>query len=144
MKLQNMHNTPQDTAWTSKPDMVGMELYWLASDQTTGAKNVLFSTAVFPPKIQHALHRHPHAEEVCYIVKGHGYHIHEGGLVAQGEGDLTYIPVNEWHGFYNPTDEPVVMVSAWGGVANILEAGYEEMPDSLEIVKKMVMGIVGE
>lgn len=140
MRLQNMKNTPEDAAWTSKPDMVGMELYWLASKETTGAQNVLFSTAVFPARVQHALHRHPHAEEVCYIVKGRGYHLHEGGVVAQGEGDLVYIPTNEWHGFYNPTEEPVVMVSAWGGVASILDAGYEEMPDGLEIVRKMVEG----
>lgn len=138
MELRNVENTPEDLEMVQRPDMVGMHLWWTVSRENTGSEKILFDTAIFPPHVQHGLHRHPHAEEICYLVSGSGYHITEKGLVFQKERDVAYIPANEWHGFYNPSDEPVHMISAWGGVASIAEAGYEEMPGSKEVVSEMI------
>lgn len=142
MELRTLGNTPEDLEMVQRPDMVGMHVYWMVSKTTAGSEKILFDTAIFPGKVQHALHRHPHAEEVCYLVKGNGYHLHEGEPVFQREGEAVYIPANEWHGFYNPSDEPVTMVSVWGGVSSIKEAGYEEMENSLNIVRQQVEGIL--
>lgn len=141
MELRTIGNTPEDLAMVQRPDMKGMHLWWLVSKANAGSQKILFDSAVFPGKIMHALHRHPNAEEICYLVRGSGYHLHAGEPVFQREGEAVYIPTNEWHGFYNPSDEPVTMVSCWGGVASIEEAGYEEMENSLEIVRQQIAGL---
>jgi len=138
VQLRSTRNTPEDLDIVKRPDMVGMHVWWTVSREEVGAEKILFDTAIFPPHVQHGLHRHPHAEEICYLVSGSGYHITETGLVYQAERDVAYIPANEWHGFYNPSDEPVVMVSAWGGVASIKDYGYEEMDGSKELVAAMI------
>lgn len=130
MELRNIGNTPEDQEMVERPEMAGMHLWWLVSGKNTPATKILLDEAEFPPHVNHGLHRHPNAEEICYIVKGNGFHLSEGEPLPQGEGDAVYIPAGEWHGFHNHTDKPVTMVSVWGGVASIEEAGYEEMPGS--------------
>jgi len=129
MELRNLENTPEDLKMVERPEMVGMHVWWMVSKANTGSEKILFDTAIFPAHVNHGLHRHPNAEEICYLVKGSGYHLSEGEPVLQQEGEVVYIPANEWHGFHNHTDEPVHMVSAWGGVSSIAEAGYEEWSD---------------
>lgn len=131
-ELRNVANTAEDAEMVKRPEMVGMHVHWLISKNNTDATKVLFDTAIFPVHVNHGLHRHPNSEEICYIVKGQGYHLSEGEPVLQQEGDAVYIPAGEWHGFHNHTDEPVLMVSCWGGVAAIADAGYEEKPGSRE------------
>ena len=138
MELRNTDNTAEDLEIVQRPDMVGMHVWWTVSRETSGSQQILFDTAIFPPHVQHGLHRHAHAEEVCYLVSGSGYHITEDRLIYQAERDVVYIPANEWHGFYNPSDEPVVMVSAWGGIASKQDYGYEEMPGSRDVVQALI------
>jgi quercetin dioxygenase-like cupin family protein len=138
MELRTLGNTPEDLAMVQRPDMRGMHVWWLVSKETAGSEKILFDSVIFPSRIVHALHRHPNAEEICYLVSGNGYHLHEGEPVLQRTGEAVYIPANEWHGFYNPYEEPVTMVSCWGGVASIEQAGYEEMEDSLAIVRAQI------
>lgn len=79
----------------------------------------------FPPNRWHELHRHPHAEEYFYVVRGSGLHLTEDEPVRLAEGDLVFVARNEWHGFANDTDEPVLAVTVMGGVAHYRGAGYE-------------------
>jgi quercetin dioxygenase-like cupin family protein len=45
--------------------------------------------------------------------------------VRQRAGEVIYIPRGEWHGFANDTEDPVVILAVFGGVASYAEAGYE-------------------
>lgn len=74
----------------------------------------------------HALHRHPHAEEVFYIWQGRGEHLAADGtghpVIA---GDLIHVPRGEWHGFRNTGTAPVLAFFAYLGVGTLAAAGYE-------------------
>lgn len=128
MQIKSTGNTPEDLTMVQRPEMQGMHVWWLVSKESVGAQKVLLDVAEFPPHINHGLHRHPNAEEVIYLLEGEGYHLSEGDPQLQHPGEAVYVPAGEWHGFHNHTDEPATIISAWGGVASIADAGYEEYP----------------
>ena len=39
------------------------------------------------------------------------------------------MPRNEWHGFWNNTDEETVMLWTYGGAASLEEAGFVLAPE---------------
>jgi len=107
----------------------GLHVWWLVDRAQTGATGVVFNVTQFPSGKTHELHRHPHAEEALYVLKGSGLHLSEGEPVRQNEGDVIYIPRGEWHGFTNDTDGPITVIAVFGGVGSYDEAGYEDYAD---------------
>jgi quercetin dioxygenase-like cupin family protein len=130
MEKRSVDDTPEDATLVQRPEMQGMHVWWIVSGDNTKAERILMNTAEFPPGVNHGLHRHPHAEEVIYLLNGEGYHLSEGDPILHRAGEAIHVPAGEWHGFYNHTDEPVRQVAVWGGVSSLEAAGYEEHPDN--------------
>lgn len=128
MEKRSRSTTPEDPTIADRPGWEGLHVWWLVDGEQTGAERVVFNTTVFPPNCWHEVHRHPHAEEVLYLLEGSGLHLSEGEPVRQQAGEVVYIPPGEWHGFANDTDSPTTVIAVFGGVASYADAGYEVHP----------------
>ena len=104
----------------------GVESTLALTAATVCSRDLLVGFARFKPNGAHALHRHLAAAEVLYILEGEGcQHMGEECPVALAQGDLTYVPAGEWHGFCNTSDRPAEVVFAYLGAASIETDGYE-------------------
>jgi quercetin dioxygenase-like cupin family protein len=110
---------------SGKPGWIDMDVRWLVTRQTVGADETVFGVTYFPPGSRHEIHRHEHAEEVEYLVAGHGVARVGEDDVAMGVGDSVFVPRNDYHGFRNTSEtETAVMVWCYAGAASLEEAGY--------------------
>jgi len=132
--------TPYDPDIVERPGWEGLQVHWLADRDNGGTETSVFIESVFPPQCAHELHRHPHGEEYFYVLEGKGYHLTEGEPVPLAPGDMVFVPKNEWHGFANPNDEPVRVITVIGGVSHYTDGGYETAPEQPEIVKSFARG----
>jgi quercetin dioxygenase-like cupin family protein len=108
-----------------RPGWIDMDVRWLVTRQTVGSDNSVFGVTYFPPGGRHEIHRHPHAEEVEYLIQGEGVARVGDDDVAMGVGDAVCVPRNEYHGFRNTSDtETTVMIWYYAGAASLDEAGY--------------------
>jgi len=103
----------------------GMGVSWLATTQTVGAQQLVVATSTFTDGGSHGLHRHAHADEYFLVVEGSGSHLTETGEIRMAEGDLVFIPANEWHGYR--TDPGTVTRAVYGylGAGSLQAASYE-------------------
>jgi quercetin dioxygenase-like cupin family protein len=82
-----------------------------------------------PPGGRHEIHRHPHAEEVEYLVAGEALARVDDVDVRMRPGDVIFVHANEMHGLWNTSQtEPAVVVWCYGGAASLEEAGYVHEP----------------
>jgi len=128
MELRSKTTTAEDPTIAGRPGWEGLHVWWLIDRASAGSERLVFNTTTFPPQRWHELHRHPHADEVLYLLSGAGLHLSEGEPVRQSAGDVIFIPAGEWHGFANDTDEETVVIAVFGGVGSYAEAGYEIHP----------------
>jgi len=83
-----------------------------------------------PPGGRHDIHRHPHAEEVEYLVEGEGIARVGDVDVRMEPGDVVVARTGEAHGFWNTSEtDRAVLVWCYGGAASLEEAGYIYEPD---------------
>ena len=121
--------TPRDLALRAEDGWVDMDVRWLFTRDTVGAEHSVFGITEFPPGSKHDIHRHPHAEEWEYLISGHGIARVGDADVELGPGEVVFVPKNDYHGFDNTGDEPVVMLWGYAGAASLEEAGYIRLVD---------------
>jgi quercetin dioxygenase-like cupin family protein len=129
MYKTSRRETPFDPSIPERPGWEGMHVHWLADRDHGGTGTTVFNVTEFPPNRSHELHRHREAEEYFYVLKGSGLHLTDRDPVRVVEGDLVFVPKNEWHGFANDSGEPALAVTVMGGVAHYRDAGYEVHPE---------------
>jgi quercetin dioxygenase-like cupin family protein len=103
---------------------VDMDVRWLITEASVGAKSTVFGVTIFPPGARHEIHRHPNAEEVEYLVSGSGIAYVDDDAVELGPGEAVWVPQNAYHGFENNSDGEVVMAWYYAGAASLEEAGF--------------------
>jgi quercetin dioxygenase-like cupin family protein len=103
---------------------VDMDVRWLVTSESVGAKQTVFGVTTFPPGARHELHRHPNAEEVEYLVSGHGVAYVDDDAIELGPGEAVFVPQNSYHGFENTSAAEVVMAWLYAGAASLEEAGF--------------------
>ena len=104
-----------------------MDVRWLVTGQNMDSKQTVVGRTIMPPgvKSQHAIHRHPNAEEWEYITSGVARkHVGDETFVLRA-GELAFIPRNVYHGLENASDTEA-LVTLWGycGASSLEEAGY--------------------
>ncbi len=112
-----------------------MDVQWLITDKTVGSTLTVVGRTTMPPgvKAQHALHRHPNAEEWEIVLQGVGLkHVGDQSFLLK-PGELAFVPRDVYHGLENPSDSET-LVTLWGycGASSLEEAGYiipEDDPD---------------
>ena len=127
-RMTSISGTPTDASLTPKDGWMEMDLKWLVTENNLGSRYVTFGRTVFAPggSAQHALHRHPNAEEVMLVLRGHIEAITGNETMQMGPGDVCYIPQGAPHSHKNLSpDEPAEIVFIYGGAPSLEKAGYE-------------------
>ncbi len=123
--LESVRTAPDEAPEASEPGWIDMDVRWLVTRETVGAEQSVFGVTYFPPGSRHEVHRHPHAEEVEYLIAGEGVARVGDDDVAMAAGDAVFVPRDDYHGFRNTSDtETAVMVGSYHGAASLSEAGY--------------------
>jgi quercetin dioxygenase-like cupin family protein len=77
---------------------------------------------LFPPRALAApLHRHHREDEYSYVLYGHIGAVLGDDEVVAGPGDLIFKPRDQWHTFWNASDEPASVLEL------ISPAGLEQL-----------------
>jgi quercetin dioxygenase-like cupin family protein len=117
---------PADQTLTSEDGWVDTSVQWIiTSDSVPAARHTVFGITTFPPGARHDIHRHPHAEEVEYLIEGSGIARVGDTDVSMQAGDVVFVAKDEAHGFWNTSaTSRAVMIWCYGGAASLAEAGY--------------------
>lgn len=108
---------------------VDMAVQWIVTRHSVGSERTVFGITTMPPGGRHEIHRHPHAEEVEYLVQGEALARVDDVDVRMRPGDVIFVKANEMHGLWNTSKtEPAVVVWCYGGAASLEEAGYVHEP----------------
>jgi quercetin dioxygenase-like cupin family protein len=118
-----LKDTPSDVGLPER-GWVNMDVRWLVTDRTVGATSTVFGVTTFAPGARHELHRHPHVEEVEYVVSGRGIAYVGDAAVELGPGEALFVPRNVYHGFENPSDTAAVVAWYYAGAASLESAGF--------------------
>ncbi|MED7949890.1 cupin domain-containing protein [Streptomyces sp. BE303] len=106
----------------------GMEVRWLATADTVGARRLTVAASTFAVGGGHDLHRHPHADEFFLVMSGGGGHLTETAEVPLRAGDLVFVPAGEWHGFRTGPAGPTAALYGYLGASSLTGAGYQVRP----------------
>jgi quercetin dioxygenase-like cupin family protein len=128
VQIRSTQNTAEDPEIPARPGWEGMHVWWLVTREAD-SETLVVNETIIPPNKWHEVHRHPHAEEAMYVLEGSGLHLTEGTSCRLNQGDVVFVPRNEWHGFANDTDSPVRVIGIFGGVSTYQDAGYEIHPN---------------
>jgi quercetin dioxygenase-like cupin family protein len=119
----SLQNTAPDAGLPDR-GWLNMDVRWLVTDETVGARQTVFGVTIFPPGSKHEIHRHPNAEEVEYMVSGSGIAWVGEDAVELGPGEAVFVPQNAYHGFENTSGEEAVMAWLYAGAASLAAAGF--------------------
>ena len=103
-----------------------MQVQRLCTEANFGSKLTVMGRTIFPPNgAAHELHYHENAEEVIYILRGHGRALVNDEEFDFKEGDVIFVPVGAPH-FIRNTDpvEELEHIWVYGGVGSIEKSGY--------------------
>src|SRR5690606_28364831 len=120
-----------DAALEASQCWVDMAVQWIVTRHSVGSQRTVFGITTMPPGGRHEIHRHPHAEEVEYLVQGEALARVGDVDVRMRAGDVILVRADESHGLWNTSaTEPAVVVWCYGGAASLEEAGYVHEPDA--------------
>ena len=104
---------------------VNLRLKWIVNEEA-GATLGTFGYVEFLTGSSHELHKHPNADEVFYVLSGHGEAQSGDEIFEIIAGDTVFVPAGEPHYFRNLNGkEPLVAVFAYLGQPSLQKAGYE-------------------
>lgn len=118
----------EDSAAPLRPDMLGIHVWWLVTQDTVTSRTMVLNIAELPPGAIHWLHRHPHADQSVVVMSGSALCFGESESFPVQAGEVVHVPAMEWHGLANLRNERVAIVTIYGGVATQDDAGYELHP----------------
>jgi len=125
---QKIHaaRVPADASLSAADGWLDMGVQWIiTSDTVPAARSTVFGITTFPPGARHDIHRHPHAEEIEYLIEGSGVARIGDADVSMRAGDAVFVAQDEAHGFWNTSaTERAVMIWCYGGAASLAAAGY--------------------
>jgi oxalate decarboxylase/phosphoglucose isomerase-like protein (cupin superfamily) len=103
---------------------------WLVTPHLDEGVGLTTGEVIIYPGQGHAPHRHPHEEEVIYVISGKGHQTvgEEDPGFPISEGDAVYVPVNELHSTLNTTWSPLRLIVVYtpGGAETVLDG----LPDA--------------
>lgn len=121
----NVDSFEADTSLRAEDGWVDMDVKWLITSDSVGAKETVFGITIFPPGAKHDIHHHPNAEETEYVIEGEGVARVGDEDVAMKAGDIVFVPAGDNHGFVNTSSSKrAVMIWCYGGAASLEAAGY--------------------
>lgn len=93
----------ETNAWTNNE--------WLCRPDLVEAEKLLMVRANMAPMHCHPFHRHPHREEIIYVLYGRAEQwVGEECRILKA-GEMAHIPAGTVHATYNPHAEPLVFLA---------------------------------
>jgi pimeloyl-ACP methyl ester carboxylesterase/quercetin dioxygenase-like cupin family protein len=106
-----------------------LDTRWVVGSHT-GASLISFGQSTYPAGATHENHYHPNADEVVIVVSGRGTQVVGDRALDVGPGDICLIPRGTPHRITGTSgDEDLVILWAFGGAADMEQAGYVPLPD---------------
>ena len=99
---------------------------WLSRPDLVPCRELLLVRATMQPGKSHPFHRHPHREEIIYVLSGMAEQWCGDRRRILKPGDMVLIPKDEVHGTYNPFDTEVVFLA-------ILSPARVDGPDVVDV-----------
>jgi quercetin dioxygenase-like cupin family protein len=93
----------ESNAWTHNE--------WLCRPDVVAADKLLLVRAHMPAHHCHPFHRHPHREEIIYVISGRAEQWVGSDHRILHAGEIAHIPPGTVHGTFNPHDEPLVFLA---------------------------------
>lgn len=84
---------------------------WLCSGELCEADKLALVRVHIPPGHGHSFHRHPHMEEIIYVVSGECEQWVGQEQRRLSAGEMAHIPMNMVHASFNTTSEPLVLLA---------------------------------
>lgn len=84
---------------------------WICRPGLTDAEKLMLVRVTMPPNQAHKFHRHPHMEEIIYVISGTAEQWVEQKKQILGPGESAHIPTNIVHGTYNAGDTDLVFLA---------------------------------
>jgi quercetin dioxygenase-like cupin family protein len=128
--ISSLTEIPSDVKLRPEGGWVNMDVRWLATEETFGARHHVMGRTLFMPGGGHMSHKHPYAEEVLYILRGRLITTIGDETFCMGPHDVCYVPPDTLHVMRNvsPT-EPCEIIFVYGGAPSLAKAGYVGLPD---------------
>jgi mannose-6-phosphate isomerase-like protein (cupin superfamily) len=79
---------------------------FLIDGHMTGGRFALVEHRFEPHSLAAPMHRHHREDEYTFVLQGRIGAVLGGEEVVAEEGDLVFKPRDQWHTFWNPSDEP--------------------------------------
>lgn len=119
-EIQFADGLRRDEGW------IDMKVQFLINAENAGNEEIVFGRTLFEPGASHESHRHAHAEEIQYLVRGEEIVLDGDEEIPMKPGDVVLTHKNVWHGFRNTSaTETAELIWAWAGAASRDDAGYE-------------------
>ena len=116
-----------DKTLTAEEGWVKTKPIWLVTEEV-GAKYGTFGYAELPCGSIHELHTHPNADEIFYVISGHGVARSGDEVFEINPGDTVFVPYGEPHYFKNDDENiSLIAVFAYFGAPSLKKAGYERV-----------------
>jgi quercetin dioxygenase-like cupin family protein len=96
---------------------------WFSRPATTSAKDLVVIEVDLQPGFGHNFHKHPHQEEVIYVVQGSVEQWVEQESQHLNAGDGVFIGADVVHASFNVSDAPAKLIAILGPC--IGDEGYE-------------------
>lgn len=91
-------------------DLGGLGVRFMVDSARAGGGFSLVEHPIAPRTLAAPMHRHENEDEYSYVLKGRvGVQLGDEVLEA-GPGDLVFKPRHQWHAFWNPGDEPALLL----------------------------------
>jgi mannose-6-phosphate isomerase-like protein (cupin superfamily) len=103
----------------------GIGVRFMIDGPEAGERFSLVEHPMPPRSLAAPLHRHNREDEYSFVVEGQLGALLGDEVVIAGPGDLVFKPRDQWHTFWNPTDEPARILEI------ISPAGFERFFDEL-------------
>jgi quercetin dioxygenase-like cupin family protein len=98
-------------------------LAWFSSPAASGAKDLVVIEVTLRPGGGHNFHKHPHQEEVIYVIEGEIEQWVDQGKRMLGPGDSAFIGAGVVHASFNVSDRNAKLLAILGPCAG--PEGYE-------------------
>jgi len=103
----------------------GIGVRFMIDGAETGGQFSLVEHPMPPRSLAAPLHLHTREDEYSFVLEGTLGALLGDEVVVAHAGDLVYKPRNQWHTFWNPTDEPTRILEI------ISPGGFEKYFDEL-------------